>query len=306
MTTKYAGNAFRYLSHAGLVILVLIMVVTVSGGCKGSRASGSTVTGRALRLPGASAVPFVRVLVDGDEASRLQVTDSNGSYTMFGLPVGSYTVTFARFGFQLYTQDLVINEGEETYVVDLAQITPGIEQIGGTITSLDFPVTDAEIWLIFDDGGLVSATTNSNGEYTITGLPSGIYTVVAEGNQLVTEVFEGVYIGFEGTMELNIDLEPVVPFAAANLTGVVTNKDGEILDEAYVGIFPSGTVPSLEMVAVGEALSDLTGYTLTTIPEGTYTVLCTRSGYVLTSELLIVEPGNHYTIDFELGSEESL
>jgi len=298
-----AGKALSNISPPLIVLSVLLFLLACLGGCKDARASGSTVTGRAMKLPGSSAVPFVRVLVNGDEATRLKVTDSNGSYTMSKVPVGSYIVTFARFGFQLYTQSLVIDQDDETYIVDLAQLPAGTDFIGGTISSLGEAVPGAEVWLIFEDGGLVSTITNPDGLYAFSGLPSGNYVAVAMSDDLVSEAVEDVYIGFEGTRVLDFDLEPVVPFNGATMSGSVTNINGQGLDEAYVGIFPSGTVPSLYMIAISETLSSGSGYTIADIPAGTYTVVCTRSGYLLESDVLIAEEGNSYTLNFELDEE---
>ena len=117
--------------------MVLLIVVSIGGfftGCEKSRASGSTVTGRSLRLPVGSGVPFVRVLVEGPEDTRLQVTDSGGTFTINHVPTGSYTVTFAFMGVQLHSTGLVIDQDEETYVVDLPDLDTGIEQLFGTVS----------------------------------------------------------------------------------------------------------------------------------------------------------------------------
>lgn len=286
-----------------IVLVLIVAVMAIAVGCKGSRASGSTVTGRALRLPGGAPVPFVRILLTGQEDNRLKVTDHGGSYTMLAVPTGTYTISFARFGLPIYTQDLVVDENNETYMIDLPQLATGIEGFGGVVTSIGAPIPNAEVWLVFEDGGLISSTTNLYGEYTLTQLPSGNYDILVLADFYVSELIEDVYIGFEGTRVLDVDLDPVVPYVGGNIFGQVTNEADENLAGAYIGIFPSGTIPSVYMVAVDEALTGPTGYEIAAVPAGTYTVICTASGYYLRSQILIVEAGNPYTLDFELERE---
>ena len=196
-------------------------------------------------------------------------------------------MSFARFGLTIYTQDLIIDEDNETYIVDLPQLGIGIEEFGGVVTSLGTPVPNAEVWLVFEDGGLISSTTNLLGEYTVTQLPSGNYDILALADNFVGKMIDDVYIGFEGTRILDFDLDPVTPYVGGDLIGNVTNEAGENLSGAYIGIFSSGTVPSVYMVAVDEVLTGPTGYEIEAVPAGTYTVICTASGYVLESEILI-------------------
>jgi len=285
---------------------MLMLALTVSSGCKNSNASGSTVTGRSLRFPVNSGVPFVRVLVNGDNALRFQVTDSNGSFTMLHVPVGTYQVKFARFGVLLYSTRLVITENEETYVVNMPSVQTGSNPVQGVImdSGTDEVISDAEIWVIYPDGGLAYAITDENGEYRLENLPDGMATISVITDGYLPLVEENVQIESEGSLKLDFTLDVIPDFDGGIVTGVVRTQDGEILEDAYVGIFDNNVQPSIYMVARQETLSATDGYTLGDIPPGTYTVICTHSGYALDSELLVVEENQVYSVDFVLDAEK--
>jgi len=296
----------RPVLSAMIIVVMLIAAIGIFSGCQNSNASGSTVTGRALRFPSVTGVPFIRMLLNGDNAVRFQVTDSNGSYTMFHVPTGTYQVKYARFGFLVYSEPLVIDENGQTYVVDLPEVIAGVNVLGGLIDDSEGPLQNAEIWLVYQDGGIAFAATNEDGEYTLNDLPEGAVKVVAIAPDHLPRMAEDVQIGFEGINELDFELEVIPDFEGAVVMGTVTTSDGEALEDSYVGIFHDSADPSLYMVARAETLSDSDGYILEKIPAGIYTVICTHSGYALDTKSIVVDEGGEYTMDFVLDSEEYL
>jgi hypothetical protein len=288
-----------------LALLLLSMAFVVSTGCRNSNASGSTVTGRSLRFPVGSGIPFIRVLVNGPEALRFQVTDSNGSFTMVHVPVGTYDVKFARFGVLLYSTTLGVLDNEQTYVVNMPTIEVGSNPLTGLIQDsfTEEPLEGIEIWVIYADGGVAYSTTDENGEYLLENLPDGDVTLAVISDDYLPQIQDGVEIGFEGDLKQDFILDVIPDFIGGTVTGVVRTSDGEVLDEAYIGIFRNNVEPSIYMVAEQETLSTPDGYSLTPIPEGTYTVICAHSGYELDSEIVIIEPNQIYNIDFILDAE---
>lgn len=293
-------------SIMGILLMVLCCSFILSSGCQSSRDSGSTVTGRALSYPTDNSIPFIRVLVNGDNALRLQVTDSNGMFSMFHVPKGTYKVRLARFGVELYSQDLVIEQDETTYVVNLPELIPGTQELAGTIEDDNGPVSDAEVWIIYDAGGMAYGMTNEDGQYAIGDLPDGDTTVVMLAEKHMMKVIEDVRIGFEGTNELDAELDIIPDYEGGIVLGNITAEDGENLEDAYVGIFPHDAIPSIFMVAEAETLSVEEGYILADVPAGEYTVICTKSGYALeTADVVVEENGTHY-VNFDLESEEKI
>ena len=104
---------------------------------------------------------------------------------------------------------------------------------------------------------------------------------------------------------LDVELTLLPQTEPGTIIGVVRDEQGQPLSEAYVGAFPAGVVPSLFMPATIETLSSFEGYKLEVAP-GTYTLVCTKSGYALTTEIVVVEPGAERTADFRLTSEETI
>ncbi len=309
MTGKNLGNekVWRLTSLVCMILMVLAIALAVLPGCtKGSRGSGSTVTGRCLRFPIDSGVPFIRVLVNGENALRFQVTDSNGSFTMNHVPTGSYEVKFARFGLELYSTDLVIEENEITCIVNMPELADGIAELSGSVSDhLDF-VGGCKVWIIYPDNGLAYAETDENGEYAFENLPDGETTIVAIADDHQVKIIEDIKVGFEGVYELDIEVDVIPDFDSGAVKGVVRNQDGEILEESYVGIFRNDVDPSIYMVAQEETLTTIDGYELAEIPPGTYTIICTHSGYVLESEPVNIEAFVEYTVDFVLDSDEDI
>ncbi len=297
------------MSRAMTLLIVLCIVLVGFTGCRNARDSGSTVTGRALRFPLGTGIPFIRVLVNGENALRLQVTESSGTFVMYHVPVGVYTVTFARFGVKLWSTELAITESDCTFdsaraiFVELPQLDAGVNDLSGTVEDQQNIIADAEVWAIYADGGVAYATSNESGEYRFENLPDGSTTIVATAPNHQMRVVKDVTIGFEGVTKLDIDMDVIPDFEWGSMIGFVKNADGDVLKDSYVGIFPESTVPSLYMVAQEETLSGQ-GYLVNHIPPGTYTVICTHSGYALKTALVVVQANQTTGVNFVLDSDD--
>jgi Carboxypeptidase regulatory-like domain len=109
--------------------------------------------------------------------SEFTSTEANGHYTIGELPPGTYSIEFTANGGEFIgqTQQTTVTEGIAS------QVNAALKQ-GGKISGR---VTDAythnglgKIFVeAFSSSGSGEATTNDNGEYTVTGLPSGSYKV---------------------------------------------------------------------------------------------------------------------------------
>ena len=306
-TGKISDRISVLLRITGVLILILITAAFIggSGGCKkSSRDSGSTVTGRALAFPGQNPVPFIRIALDGARANRLLITDSDGSYMIPRVPTGSYTLTMARFGRAIFTAPVAIDVDGETYVVDLPTLSAGPSDIPGNISDFMGPIEGAEIWIIYEDGGLTFVVTDTSGDFIFEDLPDGDVGVLVMAEDHETELIEGQRIGFEGIFRLNVVMEPITPVDGGTVRGHIYGQGSEILQNAYIGLFSNDTMPSIYMVAVAEALADGNGYfEMADVPPGTYQAITIRSGYSLFSNLLIVENQNEYTLSITMADE---
>ena len=62
-------------------------------------------------------------------------TDSNGSYSILNLPVGTYAVSFSKAGFQTENHTQIVVSGDRTTTVE------GALQVGNTATTIEVTST---------------------------------------------------------------------------------------------------------------------------------------------------------------------
>lgn len=155
---------------------------------------GGTVTSGGTALAGAT------VFADGP-IDRTVTTASNGTYSIPNLNVGSYTVTYSKFGYQTQTRNLTVTQNTTTTAnVSLTQNPSGT--VTGTVSNHLGPVVGATIEAV---GTPVTVTTNSLGRYTIT-LPLGTYTLKASTTyRCSTPLSQSVSVT-SGTKTLNFPL----------------------------------------------------------------------------------------------------
>jgi hypothetical protein len=168
------------------------------------------------------------------------LTGAGGAYTLMGLPSGEYDVEFyagyegANYVTQYYNGEssyrdatpVSVLEGGTTTLMNAELHTGG--QIMGRITSASGGSPLADISVCADETGSSEdfgscATTNSNGEYTVSTLPTGSYVVevsVNEGDNYVDQSYNGgasVSATEEGAPTTGINV-------ALQTGGVITGK----------------------------------------------------------------------------------
>jgi hypothetical protein len=89
---------------------------------------------------GAIADTEVTVVADGTKLTRLQKTNSIGSYDFVNLPIGSYTLTFSHDGFQSQKIPSIVVQADRTASVN-ASLQVG--QVGTTVTVEASPLMNA-------------------------------------------------------------------------------------------------------------------------------------------------------------------
>jgi hypothetical protein len=306
---KHSGNRNEHRTPRPVIwpmilLLVLNLLIASYMGCQSARDSGSTVTGRSLSYPSFGGVPFMRVLLDGKETDRFQVTDAGGSFSMSHVPLGSYKVRYAVFGLSVYTQDLVINQNDEVYMADVPGINVGTAPLSGTVKDDTGNINNADIWLIFHGKGMARTQTDPKGEFKFTNLPDGVASIVATSEGRKMKVVDSVKIGFEGVDKVDITMVATEQVETGTVTGTIKDETGVVINNAYVGALPGGIVLSIYSIAQRELFSSSKGYTMN-LPPGIYKIVCTKSGYVPKTKLVTVTPGSNEKIDFTLMSEEA-
>lgn len=121
-------------------------------------------------------VRVVAVVTDGVEHETQ--TDSNGEFEITGLPNGRHLMNFTKNGYEVrLVKPLTVSaDGEQ----NAAQIMSKMGTLRGSVSdtsSLQNPIEDVRVVAVNPTGIEYETHTESNGEFEMTGLPSGRYLV---------------------------------------------------------------------------------------------------------------------------------
>jgi len=110
------------------------------------------------------------VVTASGPVTKSGLSDANGNYAILPLPIGTYSVTAFRPGFGFDPGVTNVAVGFDTNAVNFTAFP--LYSISGTITNGSQPLSGVIV-----TAGTESAITDSNGNYTVTGLRAGAYDV---------------------------------------------------------------------------------------------------------------------------------
>lgn len=122
-------------------------------------------------------------------ASAEVLTDANGKYAIPNLAPGKYVINVQATGFKSPGgMEVEVKEGQDTPRINFkleAAPTAQTGSIAGRVTNeKGIPVAQAGVEVVDAQDQIVGSTkTDTSGDYAITNLPAGIYTVRVQGNQ---------------------------------------------------------------------------------------------------------------------------
>jgi hypothetical protein len=197
-------------------------------------------------------------------------TAANGVYTISrDLAAGSYVVTASKAGYVTQSKGANITAGATTYLnfnLDKLCLTGQVRQMG-TTTAL----AGAKVEAYQGDVLKGSGTTDADGIYQIGALTTGTYTVIASKTGYVRQTKPGISFTTGAVTYVNFALA-----VSGKLMGQVWDKvSGAPIIGATVSARTGGVV-----VATGTTVGPYGIYSINSdLPAGTYTMLCTKSGY---------------------------
>ncbi|MFH1216152.1 MAG: carboxypeptidase regulatory-like domain-containing protein [Pseudomonadota bacterium] len=243
-----------------------------------------------------SGLPLANVLVIASSVEGWEVessTDSNGIYTIAGLMPGSYRLWVAGDTWHAgeYYNDAYNWYSAESISVVGGEVTGGVNvslalvgSISGTVTADDTGLPLADIWVVAysEESWFGTGThTDINGNYTVSGLIPGTYSVYVSGSvSYAAELYNNTYdwsfrspvtvIGGVDTGAINAGLA-----LAGSISGTIIADDTGLPlvgIEIYAYDSSGGSVR-------GFGYTDVNGnYTITGLPPGDYRLYVDGNG----------------------------
>ena len=173
------------------------------------------------------------------------LTDAAGSYTLEGIPAGTYTVAAVKEGYLLSTGiGVVLTEGN-TSQIDLtcsADASLSLGAIAGVVQTLvdlkPAPLSGAKLSLL-NAAGEVVATTYSvdDGEFAFYDVADGVYTLIASAVGHITTAPTSITI-LNGSIA-NVNLTMTVDSRTYNgtVSGIIRDQKGNVVAGCFVGLF---------------------------------------------------------------------
>lgn len=193
LESNYLFQYFSGKSTESTANTVAVTAPNVAGGVNAESHVGGQISGKVSSVETHVGIAKVYVCAEAkisptESAGNCAVTSSSGEYTIVALPTGSYTVNFqgveGHYTSETYEVNPVsVTVGSTTPYVDAALATGG--HISGRVTaeSGGGAIAGAEVCTLERTAYLFGCgIADSNGEYTIEGLPSGTYEMFFEGS----------------------------------------------------------------------------------------------------------------------------
>jgi protocatechuate 3,4-dioxygenase beta subunit len=256
---------------------------------------------------GGATVLLVQTGGDGDGATTQSpmktLSDDNGAFSFANVPVGKYVVVAVKEDTGGAHVDVEVDQGETaTADVTLNQPTVppptvGFGTVSGAVTDADGNVVSGASVVLLPVGQVVdtgddsggdsntgavgsatsapapqfTATTDDQGNFTISNVPAGTYMLAAGKLGVGFKHMPGVVVTQDATTSVQVSLEaPVTPpptsVDTGTVNGTITDSNGNPVAASVGLIGPNG------VQVAGEANSDGT-FSFPNVPVGTYTLL---------------------------------
>ncbi|MEB3103843.1 MSCRAMM family protein [Ferviditalea candida] len=247
------------------------------------------VTDSQTGLPLAHSI--IRVVNPAGVTLTSTIADANGFYSVDSLPPGTYAITFSEDGYADQTIGATVISGQDTPVNAALDKLAGA--IAGVVTDeFGLPLAQAIIRVFFNELVVATVTTTANGNYQITGLSPGIYTVRAEAAGYIREVLGATVVTFEtARADFVLTRNPGI------LLGTVQDSSGNPL--------PGSTITVRENTAVspviGRTVTDENGnYIFSTLAPGSYIISAECTGFQIGQTSVFIVSVEQTRADFRL------
>ena len=236
--------------------------------------TGSVVNSSGAGLSGASV-----------SAAGLSTTSAaDGSYAFNNLPAGQTTIAASLTGFQSGSASVTVVAATTTAAPAITLVS-GSGSIAGSVKNTSGgAIVGASVGF---GGG--TATTDANGNYTLTGVPVGTVQLVASASGFQSST-QSVTVTGGNTSTANFTL------AAGATTGTVT---GKITNASSGAVVAAATVSW----SGGSTTTNTSGiYTLTNVAAGTQNITAVKTGYLTRTLAVGVTGGATSTLNIPIAT----
>lgn len=294
VTEDFAGQNIPVTIPAGQTVTLNIVLQPL--GATNSTIEGFTVDNFGDPVPGAR-VQVVGGPVTGD----FDLSDGTGFYRITSLPAGTYTLRASATGYENDTETVTVAQNQTarqdfTLVVDTSQQAG---RISGRVTN-QFGTGLENVVVQITAGPEVglSVATDDEGDYTLSDLTPGTYTVRFTRSGFTTRTVTGVAVTAGNTTDLDVTLTGSGT-GNGSLRGTVRDAD---TNDTLIGV----TVRLLEGSSVVDTvMTDSNGfYAFGGVEPGSYSVRFSKSGHATLTRSATVSSGGVTTLNVSLQSED--
>ncbi|MGA7988534.1 MAG: carboxypeptidase regulatory-like domain-containing protein [Candidatus Dormiibacterota bacterium] len=263
------GNYSLTFSDTGYVTLVVNNVAVVAGTLTTTNVAlteDGSITGTVTdaTASGNPTLPGVTVTCSCQVATA--TTDVNGNYSFPNITPGTYSLTFALPGYVTSTINTVSVTSGNVATESAALTEDG--GFNGTVTdSTKAPIQGVTVTC--NGCGVSSATTDSSGNYSFGEIIApGTYSLTFNDTGYVTQTISGQVVNAGASTEVD-----AVMTTDGGIAGTVT--------DLQTSLPITGALVTCGLCPTTTATTDGSGrYAFTLVPNGTYTLVVTASGYV--------------------------
>ena len=303
---QFYGNDTGYISqwYSNKASQTLADVVAVTSGntTPGINATlvlGGTITGKVTNASGVAIAGAYRVFISvidatGNDLGMYIFPLTNGNYTIAGLPEGSYKLRFNRNGTEYLTQ--WYNNKTSQALADAVTVTAGATTsginatmvLGSTISgkvsnSAGVGIAGGYVLAYDATSGsyITQSSTQSDGSYTISGLPVGSYKLQFSGNNTgyinqwynnkTSQTLADAVTVTSGNTTPDINATMIM---GCSITGKVTNSSGVGIAGVYISVIDTN---GNDLGMYIWPLSD-GNYTIAGLPAGSYKLRFNSNG----------------------------
>ena len=236
----------------------------------------ATITGQVVTGETPSPAVKVQALINGVPVGAPTATNGQGAYALQNLPSpAAYTLALSAPGF-LQSDAQVNVEGGQAVVANTVDLSAGLGEIDGVVTSGKAPLGGVDIRATANGNTFTSATPTSGpvGRFALPRLPTP-----------ATYLLRFSKVGF-GTRNVAVNLGPgqfltnlqvAMVGGTGSISGTVTGAGGQSLGNVTVSVGGLAKPASTQTLTAG----DIGAYTISGLPTpGTYAVTFSLAGYV--------------------------